>query len=218
MHHHLGTALLLQHRVSGSSFLLFVIYSRLPNISACRHPPRSAPGSPARTPPHSAQNPAPTPGSLPSALITSHARRWLKAYSSRTCSTAAFQATSSSRFFESPNATLLCPDSGPLPASAASCSRRATVSLPAPGSRPCPRTLLSRRRSCASIPPLPAPRPPPCAPPPTASAPRYCRWRFLEQLSLARHLFVAHPRARFVDEPVALQNMTTDTHYRDDGK
>src|ERR1700719_2716965 len=38
-----------------------------PSTLACTHPPRSAPGSPVRTPPHHAQNPTPTPGSPKSA-------------------------------------------------------------------------------------------------------------------------------------------------------
>ena len=38
-----------------------------PDTPACRRPPRSAPGSPVRTPPHRARNPAPTPGSPQSA-------------------------------------------------------------------------------------------------------------------------------------------------------
>lgn len=37
-----------------------------PNTLACTHPPRSAPGSPGRTPPHRAESPAPIPGSPPS--------------------------------------------------------------------------------------------------------------------------------------------------------
>src|SRR4029077_2262303 len=91
-------------------------------------------------------------------------------YSTRTCSTAAFKATSSSRFFGSPTAALPGPGSDPPPAFAASCSHPAVASLPAPGSHPCRRTLPSRHRSCASIPPLLSPCPPPCAQPPTASA------------------------------------------------
>src|SRR5256885_12900149 len=57
----------------------------------------------------------------------------------------AFRATSSSRFFGSPTAALLCLDSDLPPASAASCSRHATASPPAPGSHPCRRTLPSKR-------------------------------------------------------------------------
>jgi hypothetical protein len=38
-----------------------------PSTPACTHPPRSAPGSPARTPLHRAESPAPTPGSPKSA-------------------------------------------------------------------------------------------------------------------------------------------------------
>jgi hypothetical protein len=53
---------------------------------------------------------------------------------------AAFRATSSSLFFGSPTANLLCPDLDPSPASAASCSN---ASLSAPGSRPCHRTSPS---------------------------------------------------------------------------
>src|SRR5438094_165249 len=92
-------------------------------------------------------------------VITPHARRWLKAYSSSTCSTAAFRATSSTRFFESPTAALPCPGSDPPPASAAACSPHATASLPAPGSHPSPRTSPSPRRLCALRRPLPAPLP-----------------------------------------------------------
>src|SRR5262249_23576539 len=83
---------------------------------------------------------------------------------------AAFLATSSSRFFGSPTAALLCPDLDPPPACASGCSRRATAWLLAPGSRPSRRTSLSRRRSCAWTRRLPAPHPPPCAQPPVASA------------------------------------------------
>ena len=39
-----------------------------PNIRACTHPSRSAPGSFARSPPHRVQNPTPTPGSPLSTL------------------------------------------------------------------------------------------------------------------------------------------------------
>src|SRR5439155_8494807 len=37
-----------------------------PNIPGCTRPPHSAPGSPARNPPHRARSLAPTPGSPPS--------------------------------------------------------------------------------------------------------------------------------------------------------
>src|SRR5438445_7527154 len=40
-----------------------LILSRLPNTPVCMRPLHSAPGLLARTPPHRAQNPAPTPGS-----------------------------------------------------------------------------------------------------------------------------------------------------------
>src|SRR6266481_2446466 len=73
-------------------------------------------------------------------------------------------SASSTRFFQSPTATRLCPGSDPPPASSAARSPPATVSPPAPGSRPCRRTSPSRRRSCVWTPPLPAPHPPPCAP------------------------------------------------------
>src|SRR5437764_15028141 len=43
-----------------------LIFSRLPNIPGCTRPPHSAPGSPARNPPHRARSLAPTPGSPPS--------------------------------------------------------------------------------------------------------------------------------------------------------
>ncbi len=43
------------------------------------------------------------------------------------CPIAAFSATSSSRFFGSPTAALLCPDSDPLPAFAVSCSHPAAA-------------------------------------------------------------------------------------------
>src|SRR5208283_2126288 len=76
------------------------------------------------------------------------------------------------RFLRSPPSASLCPGSDPPPASSVACSRPATASLLAPRSRPSRRTSPSRRKSCASIPPLPAPRLPPCAPPPVASAPR----------------------------------------------
>src|SRR5581483_67208 len=104
--------------------------------------------------------------------IKPQARRSLKAYSRCICPIAAFIATSSSRFFGSPIAALLCPDSDRPPVSAASCSHRAAVSLPAPGSHPSHRTSPSRRRSCASTPPPRAPHPPPSFPPPAALAPR----------------------------------------------
>jgi hypothetical protein len=55
------------------------------------------------------------------------------------------------RFFESPTATLLCPDSDPPPAFAVACSPPVTASPPAPGSHPSRRTLPSSHRSCASI-------------------------------------------------------------------
>ncbi len=98
--------------------------------------------------------------------------RSLKAYSCFICPIAAFSATSSSRFFGSPTATPLCPESDLPPASAGSCSHRATASLPTPGSHPCHRTSPSRHRSCASIPPLPAPHLPPCVRPTVVSVPR----------------------------------------------
>src|SRR5439155_21055505 len=69
-------------------------------------------------------------------MTTPHARRSLKAYSCFICPIAAFSATSSSRFFGSPTAALPCPDLGPPPASAASCSHPAVASPPAPGSHP----------------------------------------------------------------------------------
>src|SRR6266699_1362078 len=81
-------------------------------------------------------------------------------------------ATSSSRFFGSPTATLPCPDSDQLPASAAACSHRATASPLAPGSHPSRRISPSRRRWYASTRPLPAPRLPPYVPPPVVSGPR----------------------------------------------
>src|SRR5208282_4813605 len=81
-------------------------------------------------------------------------------------------STSSIRFLRSPPSASLCPGSDPPPASSAACFRPAVAWLLAPRSRPSLRTSPSRRRSCASTPPLPAPRLPPCAPPPVASAPR----------------------------------------------
>src|SRR5438477_6379512 len=101
-----------------------------------------------------------------------HARRWLKAYSSRTCSIAAFSATSSTRFFELPTATLLCRDLDPPPTFAASCSHPATAWLPVPGSHPSRRISPSRHRSCVSISPLLEQHLPPYALPPAASTPR----------------------------------------------
>jgi hypothetical protein len=70
------------------------------------------------------------------------------------------------------NCNVLCPDSDPPPASAASCSRHATASPPAPGSRPCHPTTPSRRRACVWTRPLLAPHPPRSAPPLLASVPR----------------------------------------------
>ncbi len=93
-------------------------------------------------------------------------------YPSRTCSTAAFSATSSTRFFESSTAKHPCPDSGPIPTSAVACFHPSTASLPEPGSRPSCRTLPSRRRSCASTRPLLSPRPPPSVMFPVASTPQ----------------------------------------------
>src|SRR5437762_7989736 len=95
-----------------------------------------------------------------------HARRWLKARSSRTCSIAAFSATSSTRFFELPTPTLLCRHLDPPPTSAASRSH------PVPGSHPSRRTSPSRHRSWVSIPPLLEQHLPPYALPRAASTPR----------------------------------------------
>src|SRR5579864_9243671 len=53
---------------------------------------------------------------------------------------------------------LPCPDSDPPPASATSCSHPAVAWLPALGSHPSHRILLSMRRSCVSIRLPPAPR------------------------------------------------------------
>src|SRR5271163_1127409 len=105
-------------------------------------------------------------------VIRPQARRSLKAYSCCTCSIAAFSATSSNRFFGSPTVVLPCPDSDPPPASAASCSHPAVAWLPAPGSHPSHRILLSTRRSCVSIRLPPAPRLPLYVPLPVVSAPR----------------------------------------------
>src|ERR1700733_12862208 len=99
-----------------------------------------------------------------------HARRWLKAYCCSTCSTAAFIATSSIRFFESPTAALPCPGSDPPPACGAACSHPATAWLPEPRLHPSRHTSPSRHRSCASILQLPVPRLQPSGPPPPASA------------------------------------------------
>src|SRR5438105_11484805 len=84
----------------------------------------------------------------------------------------AFSATSSTRFFELPTATLLCRDLDPPPTFAASCSHPATAWLPVPGSHPSRRISPSRHRSCVSISPLLEQHLPPYALPPAASTPR----------------------------------------------
>src|ERR1700689_3881745 len=100
------------------------------------------------------------------------ARRWLKAYCCSTCSTAAFIATSSIRFFESPTAALPCPDSDPPPACEGGFSRPAVAGPPVPRSHPYRRTSPSRHRSCASTHLPPVPRLRPSGLPPLASAQR----------------------------------------------
>src|SRR5579859_383975 len=81
-------------------------------------------------------------------------------------------ATSSIRFFESPIAVLLYPNSGLPPASAVACSHPAAAWLPEPPSHPSHPTSPSSHRWCASIHHTPAPRPRPSGLPPPASAQR----------------------------------------------
>src|SRR5579859_15787 len=81
-------------------------------------------------------------------------------------------ATSSIRFFESPIAVLLYPNSGLPPASAVACSHPAAARLPEPPSHPSHPTSPSSHRWCASIHHTPAPRPRPSGLPPPASAQR----------------------------------------------
>src|SRR5580693_4764766 len=100
-------------------------------------------------------------------------------------------ATSSNRFFGSPTATLLCPDSDPPPAFAASCSHRAAASLPVPGSHPSHRTSPSRRKACAWTPPPLAPHlllfalPPPASTPRSSALPCACSSTYLLPLPFA---------------------------------
>src|SRR2546421_595570 len=108
------------------------------------------------------------------------------------CSIAAFSATSSSRFFGSPTATLLYPGSDRPPASATGCSHPATASPLAPDSHPSRHTSPSRHTACASIPPVLVPHPPPPAQLPLASAhrssalPCACSSTYLLPLSFAK--------------------------------
>ncbi len=96
-----------------------------PNTPACTHPPHSVPGSPVRTPPHRAQNPAPTPGSLKSAPAAAFPRARNASVSS---------AESSTLPPDTPDARAC--DSPPLPsgptAHAAADTRSAASTAPTP--------------------------------------------------------------------------------------
>src|SRR6202049_2760641 len=102
-------------------------------------------------------------------VIRRQARRSLKAYSPRTCPTAAFRTASSTRFFGSPTAAHLCPNSNLPPTSSDARSPPAAALLPELHAHPSRRTSPSSHRSCAWTLPLPAPHPPPFVPPPPAS-------------------------------------------------